>query len=130
MVPGRRNDISTHFQDAGHVAVVSTLGQGAKRTTSHFWKWLSCRIGPASLPWQHKASGAHVWNEVTMSLAPGPLSSAPAVQPILCNHYLMIPGFCLERIEGFDLQEASLQGRGMSIFGMWIMSVRGRQAPL
>lgn len=54
-------------------------------------------------------------------------SLAPAVQPILYNHCLDYQGCVWKRIEEpFDLQEASLQGREISIFRMWIMSSRGR----
>lgn len=54
-------------------------------------------------------------------------SSAPAVQPILYSYCLDYQGCVWKRVEGFDLQEASLQGREISIFRMWIMSSRGRQ---
>lgn len=61
-----------------------------------------------------------------------PLPQAPLLDPCPAHpvySFLILPKLCLERIEGFDLQEASLQERGISILRMWIISL-GQASPL
>lgn len=82
-----------------------------------FGKWVSCRIDTASLPELHEGLGAHAGGiGLPRPPSPGPFlgPSCPA-RPV--ESLLKLSGPCLERMEGFDLQEVSLKGKRFLFWG-------------